>query len=113
GRRGRSAPLRVVPPRVARRATGQFAEACLEVLPTPVLLVDESLRLLFANASARQLLVAGAGIRVAAERVQLADADAQRMLGSLVAALMRPEDSGRRQRVVLARRTTSARPLRL
>lgn len=112
-RRNRSAPPKAMPPRLGRRATGQFAEACLEVLPTPVLLVDESLRLLFANASARQLLTAGAGIRIAAERVQLADADAQRMLASLVASLMRPEESGRRQRVVLARRTTSTRPLRL
>lgn len=113
GRRARTAPLKSLPPRTGRRIAGQLAEPCLEVLPNPVLLVDESLRLLLANASARHLLVAGAGVRVVADRVQLTDADAQRVLASLVAALMRPEESGRRQRVVLARRPTSARPLRL
>lgn len=112
-RRAKTAPLRSVPPRTGRRIAGQLAEPCLELLPAPVLLVDESLRLLLANASARHLLVAGAGIRVVADRVQLTDADAQRVLASLVVALMRPEEFGRRQRVVLARRPTSARPLRL
>lgn len=108
GRRTRSLPVRV-----ERRTSARIAEACLEMLPGPVLLVDDSLRLLLANAAARLLLGGGAGLRIAADRIQLADADAQRALASLVASLTSPAGFNGRQRVVLARRTGHVRPLRL
>jgi DNA-binding CsgD family transcriptional regulator len=112
-RRLRSTIVKSAPAKSVRRVSGEFAEACLEILPTPVMLVDESLRLMFANAAARTLLVAGIGMRVSSERVQLADPDAQRLLASLVMSLTRPGEPTPKQRIVLARRAVSASPLRL
>ena len=97
--------------RPGRRTNGQLAEACLEALVTPVLLVDDTLRLLFVNASARLLIAEGAGLRIAAERVQLSDAEAQRLLATQVAAVTRSGDLG--PSVIMARRRTSPRLLRL
>lgn len=97
--------------RPGRRTNRQVTEACLELLATPVLLVDDTLRLLFINSGARRLMTEGTGLRVVADRVQLADAEAQRVLGTQVAAVTRSDEHG--PSVILARRRSSPRPLRL
>lgn len=74
--------------RLAGARVGQHYQDALQLVPEPILLLDRSGRVGFANSAAERLLQSGKGVAIGADRcLALADLSAQRAIEAALAAM--------------------------